>query len=104
MINYIWIIPVLLFVSLVFWLFYKISDSFYVFVSGLRGKKIIAVRGISSAIFGDYWRAVLEPNDFNQLVAYRYPGTKIGSIRFYLDQEGRGDYCGEVEWKVIKNG
>lgn len=79
---------------------YKLSGTFYVTVSRLLGKQVIAVRGVSSAIRGDQWRSVIERGDWpGQLTAYRYPAMKLGALS--LNADGTGYYCGNIEWRKL---
>lgn len=87
----------LLFLTVMFfWWLYYFSDRFYIFVQRLQGKQVIYVEGITSAIKGERWYAIVHHTPFGQMHAYRYPAGKIGIVN--LCSDGTGEYCGKILW------
>jgi hypothetical protein len=77
---------------------YTISNTVHVFVDKLRGKAIIEIEGVSSAVKGDIWKSPIYVKG-KRVFAYRYPATKIGEVT--LNANGTGNYCGDVKWRHV---
>lgn len=78
---------------------YSTSDRVRMFFYKLRGLAVIEIEGIDSAVRGDKWRSYVTTRHGGEVIAYRYPATKIGIVTLYDD--GTGDYCGKVRWKLV---
>lgn len=86
-----------LWVLLVAFCVFKCSDRVNVFVRRhVFGATVIHIRGVSSAIAGTSWSAILERDPWGDPIAYRFPAGRIGAVK--LNGDGTGEYCGKVEW------
>lgn len=78
---------------------YKMSDKTYVRVRKLFGAEVVTIRGISSAVAGTRWVAVVHTDAWGSKFAHRYPSTQIGEVT--LNPDGTGYWCGALEWKAL---
>lgn len=78
----------------------RTTETGAIILARLTGKKIILIEGVDSAIRGTVWKSPLNTTPITGIkTAYRYPSTKIGTVE--LNDDGTGEYCGKVLWKVI---
>ena len=88
--------PFVLFFSFVL---FMSNDSFNIFVKRIFGAEVIVVRK-NSHLTCDLWKGVLYTDAWGSKYSYRYPTTKIGYVK--LNDDGTGEYCGVIEWKMVQ--